>query len=193
VDTETITIVSGLPRSGTSMMMRMVAAAGIPPLTDNLRPADLDNPHGYFEFEPVKRTKQDPSWLGQAGGRVVKMVHLLLADLPPTGRYRIILMQRELDEVVTSQATMLARAGTSPATPDVLKKVFGTQLEAVRKALDARPEVRWIEASYNRILADPTGEASRIADFLGRPDAADAMAAAVDPALYRSRPSPRTT
>ena len=95
-----ITIVSGLPRSGTSMMMQMIHNGGIPALTDEVRVADEDNPKGYFEFEPVKKTKEDPSWVPQAVGKVVKMVHLLLLDLPLEQSYRVIFMRRSLDESV---------------------------------------------------------------------------------------------
>ena len=104
-----IIIVSGLPRSGTSMMMRMLEAGGIPPLIDNLRRPNEDNPGGYYEFEPVKRTKQDPSWLTTAGGKVVKMVYRLLYDLPTGYEYRVIMMRRTLEEVLASQEAMLKR------------------------------------------------------------------------------------
>jgi hypothetical protein len=182
-----VTIVSGLPRSGTSMMMRVIAAAGIPPLTDELRKADDDNPHGYFEYEPVKTTKQNPSWLEHARGGVVKMVHLLLPDLPTGYRYRVVMMQRELDEVLASQAKMLARTGRPAAPAETLKRVYASQLQQVRKWMDGRPDVSWIEVSYNRMLAAPTEEIARVAEFLGVPEAADRMLAAVDPSLYRNR------
>src|SRR5256885_1317813 len=94
-----VTVVSGLPRSGTSMMMRMIAAGGIAPLSDHSREADEDNPLGYLELEAVKATRRDPSWLSRAPGRVVKVIHLLLKDLPPGYAYRVILMRRDLDEV----------------------------------------------------------------------------------------------
>jgi hypothetical protein len=98
-----ITIVSGLPRTGTSLMMQMIHAGGIPALTDKVRASDEDNPKGYFELEAVKRTKKDDSWLAEAAGRVVKMVHLLLYDLPVNHQYRVVFMRRELREVVRSQ------------------------------------------------------------------------------------------
>ena len=97
-----VTVVSGAPRSGTSMMMRMLAEGGIPALTDGVRKPDSDNPHGYFEFEPVKRTKDDATWLADARGRAVKMVYELLRDLPADRSYRVVLMRRDLGEMVTS-------------------------------------------------------------------------------------------
>src|SRR4029079_9082802 len=90
-------IVSGLPRSGTSLMMQMLDRGGIPALTDEIRAADPDNPRGYYEFEHVKQTKKDPSWLPQARGKVVKMVSSLLYDLPSTETYRVVFMQRNID------------------------------------------------------------------------------------------------
>ncbi len=184
-----ITIVSGLPRSGTSMMMRMIEAGGVPALTDGVRAADADNPLGYYEFEPVKRTKQDPSWVERARGRVVKMVHLLLTDLPAGYDYRVILMRRDPDEVIESQRKMLERAGRPSGDAAALKRVFAAQMDSVRRWLDAQPHVRYLEVSYNAMLAAPETEARRVAEFLGLSDRADSMVSAVDPGLYRNRAS----
>ncbi len=182
-----ITIVSGLPRSGTSMMMRMIEAGGIPALTDEVRKADEDNPRGYYEFEPVKRTREDPSWVPSAKGRVVKMVHMLLPDLPTGQEYRIVLMLRDLDEVIASQAKMLARSGKKSAPAEMLKRVYTTQLDGVRAWAGKAPGVRVLEVSYNHMLAEPSREAARVAEFLGLASAAPAMAASVEPSLYRNR------
>ena len=108
---EYLTIVSGLPRSGTSMMMRMLDAGGIPALTDHVRAADPSNPNGYYEYEPIKKTKEDPSWLPAAIGMAVKMVHVLLLDLPLSYAYRVLFMQRDIEEVIESQNRMLERLG----------------------------------------------------------------------------------
>jgi Sulfotransferase family len=183
---DAVTIVSGLPRSGTSMMMRMVEAGGLPALTDGVRAADADNPLGYYEFEPVKRTSQDPSWLDRARGRVVKMVHLLLMDLPGGYVYRVILMRRDPDEVIRSQRKMLERAGRPSGDPAALKRVFAAQMDTVRRWLDAQPHICCLDVSYNAMIAGPEAEARRVAEFLGLTDRA-AMIAAVDPALYRNR------
>src|SRR5262249_58261695 len=106
-----IVIVSGLPRSGTSLMMQMLQAGGMPLLTDALRPADADNPNGYWEYEPVKRLQQDNSWIPKAEGKAVKVVSALLPYLPPQHTYKIIFMQRPLQEVMASQTVMLERRG----------------------------------------------------------------------------------
>jgi len=184
-----IIIVSGLPRSGTSMMMRMVVEAGIPPLTDGLREADEDNPLGYFELEAVKKVREDSSWLAGAGGKVVKIVHILLQGLPSTHQYRIIMMHRDLDEVVASQRKMLDRSGKAGASLPVetLKKVFTSQFEQARKWAASQPNCSCLDVRYDQVIADPAGEARRVAEFIGRPEKAGAMAAAVQASLYRNR------
>ncbi len=186
-----VVIVSGLPRSGTSMMMRMIAAAGIPPLTDGIRGPDEDNPNGYFELEAVKQTRQDSSWLDQAPGKSVKLVHLLLKELPPTHRYRLVMMHRDLDEVLASQQKMLARSGRKGAVsgPEALKRVFAAQLLDVERWVASQPNFSRLDVSYNGVLKDAGTEARRVAAFLGRPERAGAMAAAVDAGLYRNRRS----
>jgi hypothetical protein len=171
------------------MMMRMIVAAGIPALTDGLREADEDNPNGYFELEAVKRTRDDAAWLNDARGKVVKLVHVLLKDLPAQHRYRVVMMHRDLDEVIASQQKMLARSGKKGAamTSEALKRVFSTQLRAIEEWVTAQPNFSQLDVSYNDALRDPSAQARRVAEFLGRPDQAAAMAAAVDPGLYRNR------
>lgn len=187
--TEIPTIVSGIPRSGTSMMMQMVCAAGIQPLTDQQRSPDIENPRGYFEYEPVKTTRVDPSWLAHAGGKVVKMAHILIPDLPPETPCRIILMLRDLDEVLASQMTMLKRAGrpAPPVSEGALKRIFAAQMETTRRFIASRKDIELLEVDYNQVLAFPAEQANRIAEFLGRPSAAALIAAAVDEGLYRNR------
>lgn len=184
-----IYVVSGLPRSGTSMLMRMVAAAGIPPLTDQQRQADEDNPLGYFELEAVKTTRSDPSWLDDAPGKVVKVIHALLKDLPPAHQYRIIFMHRDLDEVLASQRTMLGRSGKTGASisPEALKRIFAAQYQSVRAWAAAQPHCACLDVRHHDVIHDPAAEAARIAEFLGRPESAAAMAACVDRSLYRNR------
>lgn len=187
-----VTIVSGLPRSGTSVTMQMIHAGGIPALTDEIRTADVDNPHGYYEFEPVKQTKKDSSWLAQAGGKVVKMVHLLLLDLPlnPAVPYRVVMTQREADEVLASQGKMLQRLGkTGGALPaEQMKKIYEQQLTKVMAHLTANPQAFVVTTvSYNDMLADPAKTAKTVNTFLGGILDEAKMAAAVDPTLYRNR------
>src|SRR6266704_120595 len=129
-----ITIVSGLPRSGTSLMMQMLSAGGMPILTDGVRAADEDNPRGYLEFEAVKRTKEDSTWVAGASGKAVKMVYLLLHDLPAGNEYSVILMRRDIREVIASQRAMLARLGKQGAdvTDERMAAIFEEQMQAAR-------------------------------------------------------------
>jgi hypothetical protein len=183
-----VTIVSGLPRSGTSLMMQMLEAGGMEPLTDGVRAADDDNPRGYYEFEAVKTTRQDPSWLASASGRAVKMVHVLLHDLPPEHRYRVVFMKRELDEVVRSQRVMLERAGTAAKLPDAqLRAVYASQYRKMQEWLEEQPnfEVLWVD--YNALIEDPAPAVEAIGAFLGGGLDHAAMRAVIDPDLYRQR------
>jgi len=184
-----ITIVSGLPRSGTSLMMQMLVAGGIPALTDQIRTADEDNPRGYFEFEAVKRTKHDPSWLGGADGKVVKMVHLLLYDLPQDRQYRVLFMRRNIREVLASQRKMLQRQGKpGAALPDEqLAAVFEDQLRKLFGWLESRPNFAVLQVDYNALVSRPAEVIETINAFCGGTLSTAAMAATIDPSLYRNR------
>jgi hypothetical protein len=188
-DERFVTVVSGLPRSGTSMMMMMVEAGGMSVLTDQVRGPDEDNPKGYYEFEPVKATRSDPSWVQGAAGKAVKIVHILLFELPPTNRYRVILMRRDLAEVLASQAAMLRRGGRSGAdlSPQRLGEIFEAQLQRVVQWADREENVDLLEVSYADVLRRPLEEAARVNEHLGAALDVDAMAAAVDPKLHRQR------
>ncbi len=184
-----ITIVTGLPRSGTSMMMQMIDRGGIEALIDNLRTADEDNPKGYYEFEPVKKTKEDASWVPTAMGKVVKLVHLLLLDLPLDQPYRVVFMRRNLDEVIKSQNIMLDRnakgGGELPA--DKIIAVFKAQLDKVYRYLAEHDNFKMLEVNYNDMLADPPPIVSKINSFLDGSLDEEAMLAVIDPTLYRNR------
>jgi hypothetical protein len=184
-----ITIVSGLPRSGTSMMMQVIEAGGIPALTDNVRTKDEDNPQGYYEFEPVKKTKEDPSWVLGARGKVVKMVYRLLYDLPADQEYRVIFMRRNIDEVLASQKKMLQRSGKQGAaiSDEKLKDLFMAELDKFDRWIAAQPNFSIIEVDYSDMVASPATQCKRINGFLGGVLDGDRAAAAVDPSLYRNR------
>ena len=184
-----VTIVSGLPRSGTSMMMCMLAEGGIEPLIDHVRGADDDNPKGYYEFEPVKKTKHDAGWVSQAVGKVVKMVHLILKDMPLDHDYRVVFMCRHLDEVVQSQNVMLTRHGkdTDTLPEDRMKDIFRGQIKDVQDHMNRHADrFKWIEIDYNEALRDPKTAVENVNDFLGDLDT-EKMLAVVDPSLYRNR------
>jgi hypothetical protein len=191
-----IVVVSGLPRSGTSMMMQMLAAGGMPPLTDGLRTADESNPEGYFELEAVKDLdkpaaiqKDGLAWLANARGKAVKIVTPLLQYLPDNYNYRVILMQRPLEEVVTSQNVMLARAGeTASAVPDAAVVAQYEKFVRGKLAILAqRACFETLTVRYGDVIADPRAQAERVGQFVGGGLAIDRMAAAVHERLYRNR------
>ncbi len=187
---ETAVVVSGLPRSGTSMLMQMLAAGGLAPLSDGKREADASNPRGYLEFEPVKSLGRAPAvhWIEKSRGKVVKVVAPLLAHLPVDRPYRIVFVERPLPEVLASQAAMLARNGQRP-TPRRQRQLAAAwlqQLERLKAELQARGEsVQVLSLAYRDAVADPAAAAARLNRFLGGGLDEAAMAAAIDPALQR--------
>ncbi|MFN5321754.1 MAG: sulfotransferase domain-containing protein [Planctomycetota bacterium] len=182
-----LTIVSGLPRSGTSLMMQLLAAGGLEPLTDQLRTPDQSNPRGYFEYEPVKSLARDQSWLPEARGKVVKIIVQLLAYLPPELPVRTILLERDLDEVLASQAKMLNKS-IPPAQWQTLKETFRKHWEQARQTFSLRPESSLIVVNYRELVTSPETVIERLARFLAPADLRrEKMLAAIDPALYRNR------
>lgn len=182
-----IIIVSGLPRSGTSLMMQMLDSGGVEVVTDHVRTADTDNPRGYYEFEAVKQTRQDPSWLPQARGKAVKMVSQLLYDLPPGERYRVIFMERDVTEVLLSQEKMLQRLGRAAAPRDQMRGAYAIHLERLHAWLERQPNLEVLRVNYNDLVECPEREARRVSEFLrGKADPVT-MTRSVDPSLYRNR------
>lgn len=184
-----ITVVSGLPRSGTSLMMQLLVAAGREALTDRHRAADADNPLGYFEFAPVLELARDHSWLAQARGKVVKIVAQLLPHLPRNEHYQIIFMERDLREVIASQQAMLTRQQRTGAALDAeqLATAYRGQLQQVRRQIALRPEMQLLPLNYNDLLADPAAMTARLASFLGLPFDSSKATTAVRPELRRQR------
>ena len=184
-----ITVVSGLPRSGTSMVMQMLAAGGLEILTDGRRTADAHNPRGYLEFEPVKNLQRDNRWLREAQGKAVKIVAPLLTCLAAEYRYRVIYMERDLDEVIASQRTMLEGEGLPAArvSHESLKRVFDSQSRRLKQWLAQQPQIDALTLSHRETIADASGSATRIEDFLGVQLDREAMSRVVTGALYRSR------
>jgi hypothetical protein len=184
-----VTVVSGLPRSGTSLAMQMIHAGGMPAVTDGRRTSDDDNPRGYFEFERVKQLRSDKAWLDDAAGKVVKVIHLLLTELPDDRPYRVVFMRRDLREVVKSQSTMLARSGRAGGglAPERLMAVYEQQLGTVAAWLAARPNFALLDVPYAELVASPAAWVPRINAFLGGTLDEAAMHAAVDPTLHRNR------
>jgi Sulfotransferase domain len=185
---EFLTIVSGLPRSGTSMMMRMLEMGGLPVLTDHVRTPDDDNPNGYYEFEAVKQTKEDGAWLEGSEGKAVKMVYRLLYDLPADRSYRVLFMRRKLEEVLASQKVMLERHGMADGvSEDQMSALFRAEIDAFYKWVAGQSHIGLIDVDYNRMQKNPRAEAARVNEFLGGSLNEEAMVAVVDQSLYRNR------
>jgi hypothetical protein len=185
-----IIIVSGLPRSGTSMMMKMLAAGGVPPLTDELRVADKDNPKGYFEYERVKQLdKGDVGWLYLAHNKAVKVISLLLHHLPGDHAYQVVFLRRNIDEILASQRKMIVHRGEdAEALDDVqMAALLQKHLQHVEQWLARQPNVEVLYVHYGDMIADPMAQTGRISRFLGRDLDEIAMAQVVDPDLYRNR------
>jgi predicted AlkP superfamily phosphohydrolase/phosphomutase/tetratricopeptide (TPR) repeat protein len=188
---EGVVVVSGLPRSGTSMIMQMLAAGGQPILTDGLREADTDNPLGYFEFEPVKQLHRDAKCLEEAEGKAVKIVAPLLPHLPAGSPCHVIFIERQLDEVLASQGQMLIRRGESvsdsPGRRDRLKDEYGRSVRKIKEFLTRRPRTRVLFLNHADVILDPEAAAAAINTFLGGRLTTAAMIDEVNPSLHRNR------
>ncbi|MFG0328644.1 MAG: sulfotransferase domain-containing protein [Phycisphaerales bacterium] len=187
-----IVIVSGLPRSGTSMMMKMLEAGGIAPLTDNERTADVDNPKGYYEFERVKQLdKGDTAWLPEARGKAVKVISALLKHLPREYHYKVIFMRRRLDENIESQKKMLVNRGedTDTVTDDELKALLQKHLDSIDQWLNQQPNIDLLYVPYHEMVEEPQKNISSLNAFLGGELNTAKMQSVVDERLYRNRAS----
>jgi hypothetical protein len=186
-----ITIVSGLPRSGTSLMMQMLAAGGMTVLSDGERTADADNPRGYLEWERIKLLPQQPDCIAEAEDKVVKVISQLLFALPSSHDYRIVFMERALAEVVASQAEMIRRRGTSgpKLAEGVLLAALQAHLNQVNSWLKNKSAsgLAVCRVQHHDVLANARPVCDKIQDFLGHSLKLEAMAAQVDSSLYRQR------
>lgn len=186
-----IIVVSGLPRSGTSLMMKMLDAGGVPVWTDGVREADDQNPNGYYELERVKDLDKQPDrrWVREGRGRAVKVISALLEHLPADNNYRVILMRRDLDEVLASQRAMLVQRGEAGGAErdPALKTAYDRHLRLVRHLLQSGSCFAVLEVDYADVIADPAASAARVNAFVGGGWDIARMAAAVDAKLYRNR------
>jgi Sulfotransferase domain len=184
-----ITIVSGLPRSGTSLMMQMLVAGGMSPLTDGERAADTDNPRGYLEWERIKQLPSAPDCIAEAEGKVVKVISRLLLAVPEGHQYRVIFMQRPMEEVLASQDQMLRRRGNykEGGDPAVITGAFEKHLKDVYGWLEGKPHVRALRTQYHDVLAKPLDVSRAVAEFLEIKLDLEAMMRQVDGSLYRNR------
>jgi hypothetical protein len=186
-----ITVVSGLPRSGTSMMMSALKSGGMTLITDQIRSPDANNPKGYYEFERVKRLpKGDLDWLKSAQGKAVKIISALLAYLPDDYRYRIIFMERNIEEVLASQQRMLERTGKQdehPVPDEVLSQSYYDHLQEQKNWLADQDWIRTLYISYNEVLRRPEESFEQIAAFLDQRVDPLEMVKIVDRDLYREQ------
>ncbi len=184
-----IAIVSGVPRSGTSLMMQMLATGGLTPLTDQIREADTDNPRGYYEWENIKKIPVNPSLIAEAEGKVVKVISSLLMHLPLNHEYRIVFMRRPLSQVVASQAEMIQRRGNpGPKSSMVaMQGALETHSRGIVAWLRGRSSmaVHWVD--YPDLISDPLKQARQVATFLARDLDVEKMITQVDPFLFRNR------
>lgn len=183
-----ITIVSGLPRCGTSLMMRMLEMSGLPVLVDGVREADEDNPRGYYELEAVKQVAKDASFLDDADGKVFKMVSQLLPDLPRSRDYKVVFMRRDMAEMMASQNKMLERRGEPLAGDDEkIVGLFEKHLEQMQSWLESARHIDVLYVSYNELMVEPGPIIEQVNEFLGGQLDTEAMASAIDKNLYRQR------
>jgi len=186
-----IIVVSGLPRSGTSMLMKMLEAAGVEIASDGLRTADEDNPKGYYELERVKELDkgEDKSWLKELRGKAVKIISLLLKELPDENNYKVIFVNRDLKEVMASQNKMLIHRGESVNSDDDEKMIsrYEKHLQKVQSMLEKEPRFEVLFINHRDILTNPVDASRKINQFLGGHLDEDKLAVVVDSALYRNR------
>jgi hypothetical protein len=186
---DAIIVVSGLPRSGTSMMMKMLNAGGIDPVTDNIRTADEDNPKGYYELEKVKQLDKDNSWVANCQGKVIKVISMLLKPLPADQHYKIIFMRRKMQEILDSQKQMLIRRNqpTNTVPDEKMAEMFNKHLKDIEAFIEKQPNMDCIYISYNDVLENPATNVEKINEFLGGTMDTTAMLEVVDTALHRQR------
>jgi hypothetical protein len=185
-----VIVVSGLPRSGTSMMMKMLEAGGVSIMTDAIRQADVDNPKGYYEYERVKHLEKetDKSYVREARGKALKVISFLLKDLPDDNYYRVIFMRRHLDEVIDSQNKMLDRRGEeSIQERETMAEAYRNHLAAVKILVRKRANFDMLEFRYDEAVKNPREAARAVNAFLGGILDEGAMTAVIDAELYRNR------
>jgi hypothetical protein len=186
---KTVIVVSGLPRSGTSMMMNMLAAGGVPVVSDSIRNADEDNPNGYFEFEPVKQLSEGQNeWLAEADHKAVKIVSALLEYLPASHHYKILFMERDIKEILASQSKMLNRRKEESKISDAeMESQFHKHLADIKYWLSRQPNMEVLYVDYKLLITNPDNYCPRIADLIGVPVDQPKMRSVPNERLYRNR------
>lgn len=186
---DTVTIVSGLPRSGTSLMMKMLESGGMEVLADDLREADVDNPEGYYEFERVKKLPDDTGWIEDAKGKVVKVLAELIKHLPDEHNYRIIFMMRNIEEIIRSQKKMIVRRGEDPdPIPDEeMRELLKKYLVSLKNYINSQDNMEVLYVSYNDLMEEPLDPVEEIIEFFDEDLDLENMLDCIDENLYRNR------
>lgn len=183
-----IIVVSGLPRSGTSMMMSMLEKAGIDILSDDIRKPDENNLRGYYEYEPVKNIEKGSEWIKKAEDKAVKVVSPLIRDLPLDHEYKVLFMERKLEEVLASQRKMMQRRGEeNDASTNNMKYIYQKHLKEIKRWIRNKNNIQALYIDYNEVVKDPEPWAIKIERFLELENVSEKMASVVDPKLYRQR------
>ena len=184
-----VIVVSGLPRSGTSMMMKMLAEGGLPGVSDELRRADDDNPNGYFELESVKQLAHgNNDWLADAGGKAVKVISSLLEFLPADFTYKVIFMEREIREILASQRKMLEHRNKSSDGDEArIEEQFHKHLAAIKPWLARQPHMETLRISYNDLMSNPEPHCRRVIEFTCAPLDLERMLSVPNARLYRNK------
>ena len=184
-----VIVVSGLPRAGTSMMMKILAEGGMPIMTDERRKADIDNPNGYYELEMVKQISAgEAAWLADAGGRAVKVISSLLEYLPSQYTYKIIFMERDIQEILSSQRKMLERRQEASNVEDAqMAGQFRKHLSLLKPWLVRQPNMEVLYIGYNALISNPEPSCRRVIEFTCAPLDLSRMLKVPNSELYRNR------
>ncbi|MBN1925998.1 MAG: alkaline phosphatase family protein [Prolixibacteraceae bacterium] len=188
-DSTPIIVVSGLPRSGTSMMMQLLENAGIPVYTDEARKADESNPKGYYEHEKVKQLVRNSKWLGEAKGKAIKIVLPLLYKIPASLNYKVILMKRDMEEIIESQHRMLVNSGKikeGTYAPGI-EEIYRKYVDKMEGWAQKNKNIELLEVDYNQALANPTEIIHRVTGFLKLEKDTKILSKSIDPKLYRTK------
>lgn len=179
-----IIVVTGLPRSGTSLMMQILDRAGIPILQDGKRESDISNPKGYYELEAVKGIVQDNSFLDGAEGKAVKIVAPLPLHMNTSNNYRVIFMRRDLEEILLSQEKMLNKDQTSER--EKFRTIYEFHIKKTYRFFQEN-NIPYLDVSYNELMDNPAETLKTVVNFLNVDADPAVLAGVVSPELYRNR------
>jgi hypothetical protein len=179
-----IIIVTGLPRSGTSLMMQIFDKSNISVLTDGKREKDISNPEGYYELEAVKGIVKDNSFLKDASGKVVKIVAPLTIFIDKSLKYKAVFMRRDMDEILRSQEKMLLKDQTSER--EKFRTIYEFHLKKTYKFFQEN-KIPYLDIQYKELVNEPDTVLKSLIEFCGLSSSVEDLASVVKPELYRNR------